>query len=81
MKNIIFVNICHCCWDALLQCIDNIYSCSHDNEFKFSLPKCNAMHFNILPGLHLNPVLKLDNHNVEYCKEIKFLVLTWDMKH
>ena len=46
----------------------------------FSLPKCKAMHFNILPGLHLNPILKLDNHNVEYCREIKFLELTWDEK-
>ena len=38
------------------------------------------MHFNILPGLHLNPILKLDNHNVEYYREIKFLGLTWDEK-
>ena len=37
-----------------------------------------AMHFNILLGLHLNPILKLDNHNVEYCREIKCLGLTWD---
>ena len=58
---------------ALQQCIDKVYSWSHDNGFKFSPPKCEAMHFNILPGLHLNPILKLDNHNVEYCRKIKFL--------
>ena len=35
------------------------------------------MHFNVLQGLHISPILTLNNHNIQYCNEIKFLGLTW----
>ena len=38
------------------------------------------MHFNMLQGLHVSPILTLNNHNLQYCNEIKFLGLTWDKK-
>ena len=38
------------------------------------------MHFSNLPGLHLSPALNLNNHNIDYCNEIKFLGLVWDRK-
>ena len=49
-------------------------------DLKFPPPKCNAMHFNILQGLLISPIHTLNNHNIQYCNEIKFLGLTWDKK-
>ena len=50
------------------------------NGFKFSPPKCKAMHFHTLPGLHLSPAIMLNNHSIEHCNEVKFLGLIWDTK-
>ena len=58
---------------ALQQCIDKFIHGLMITDLSSHRQKCRAMRFNILPGLHLNPILKLDNHNVEYCRDIKFL--------
>ena len=59
---------------ALQQCINQICSWSSDNGFKFSPRKCKAMHFNILQGLHISPILTLNNYNIQYWNEIKFYI-------
>ena len=65
---------------VLQQCINKISLWAQKNGFKFSPPKCEAMHFHTLPGLHLSPAIMLNNHSIEYCNEVKFLGLICDTK-
>ena len=61
-------------------CLNNLQQWATDNGFRFSKSKTVCMHFCKRRGLHLDPVLRLDNAVVPVVQEFKFLGLTFDSK-
>lgn len=66
--------------EKLQNCLNIISEWSNKNGFTFSFSKTKAVHFSLIPGLHLPPDLYLYNQLIEYKPTFKFLGMTWDNK-
>jgi ribonuclease HI len=64
----------------LQTCINNVEMWATNNGFKFSVSKTKVVHFNIKPGLHLSPTLRMYKNVLPYVDTFKFLGLTFDSK-
>jgi hypothetical protein len=62
------------------ECLDSVSLWTLENGFTFSVEKTKAIHFTIIPGMHLTPPLQLYNGPVIYVDKFKFLGVTWDNK-
>ena len=60
--------------------IYRVYAWTQKNCFKFSLTKTKAMQFTSLPGIHMQPELRLGNTLIPYADNVKSLALIWDSK-
>ena len=64
--------------EEMQRCLGRVHRWTQQNCFKFSLTKTKAMNFTMLPGLHMQPELRLGNTEIPYADTVKFLGLIWD---
>ena len=53
---------------------------TNQNGFTFYFDKCKVLHLTLLPTLQDPPRLHINNINIGYVNEFKFLGLIWDEK-